>query len=118
MVERGDHGGEGEARRRYRPAARGLLFGLAATGLRLGAIGAFVLVFLTRDAGVVPDVTRMTVVLIGLDYTALACALAGVSYSAIAWHRGERGAQVWFAWVFSVVGVVGGVELMPYVIAG
>lgn len=109
---------EANARPGYRPAARGLLFGLAATGLRLGAIGTIFLFFLTQDGGFRPDVARMAIALLVLDALAVTCALIGVGYSAIAWHRGARGAQVWFAWVFSVVGVVGRIETISYVSLG
>jgi len=51
-----------------------------------------------------------------LNTVGAAVALVGVGYSAIAFHRGDRGIVLWLAWLFSVAGALLDIEPVVYLL--
>ena len=95
----------------YRPAVRGLAFGLGAIGLRACTIGLGVLVTSRESLG---GYDKLMVVLPVMNLLATLVALVGVGYSAIAAHRREWGVVLVLAWVSSVAAAVLNVETFTY----
>ena len=91
----------------YRPALRGLVFGLAALAVKAVALAWVYLrypVDLERDDFASTMATTMQAMeVFGLASTCVA--LIGVGYSAIAAHRGEWGVVLVLAWISSLLGV-------------
>ena len=90
----------------YRPALRGLLFGLYALGLRAATMGFTCMSSLEVAAQVLP----------WMNVVASLVALVGVGYSAIAAHRREWGATLVFAFLCSVVAAVFDIEPFVYAV--
>ncbi len=101
----------------YRPALRGLVFGLAAMGLRAATVGLSVLVA-SREVqhGTLSSSMNTAMQLLPvMNLVATLVALMGVGYSAIAAHRREWGAVLVLAFVFSVAAAV--LDIQPFVYA-
>lgn len=100
------------AARPYRPAVRGLVFGLVALGLRAASIGIVLLVVLVQEGRQTFDPAPAIVLLPILNLIASIVALVGVGYAAIAAHRREWGATLVLAWLFSVAAAL--FDIVPY----
>jgi len=97
----------------YKPALRGLVFGLAAIGLRAATMALAVLVT-SRESLRGSDAAM--VVLPVMNLAATVVALVGVGYSAIAAHRREWGVVLVFAWISSVAAALLNIDLFPYAV--
>lgn len=101
----------------YRPAVRGLAFGLAALGLRAVTIG-IVALLTSREvesgSGLTAFLQAWAQKLPLMNLIATLVALVGVSYSAIAAHRREWGVVLVLAWISSVVAATFDLEPFMY----
>jgi len=102
--------------RSYRPAVRGLLFGLAALGLRAVTIGVVLLVMMQQEGRANLDLTEVAQLLPIVNLVARLIALVGVGYAAIASHRREWGAVLVLAWLFSVAAALFDIEPFTYAV--
>ena len=106
--------GETASRSSYRPAMRGFMWGSIAVGIRCFTM---VLVALAMTAEVEGRGGSIGLVLLPvLNLLATVVALVGVGYSAIATHRGDRGALLALAWIFSVVAAISDIEPFIFVL--
>lgn len=95
----------------YRPALRGLAFGVGAIGLRAGTIG-LALLFSARES--LDAYEHWMVALPAMNLLATLFALVGVGYSAIAAHRREWGVVLVLAWISCVAAAVLDIDLFVY----
>ena len=95
----------------YRPALRGLAFGVGAIGLRACTIG---LALLVNACESLDGYEKLMVALPAMDLLATLVALVGVGYSAIAAHRREWSAVLVLAWICSVAAAVLNIDLFVY----
>ena|SRR5688572_27602784 len=101
----------------YRPAVRGLVFGLVALGLRAATMGLFVVIALREarsGSRLSSSVDFALLVVPAMNLVATLLALVGFGYSAIAAHRKEWGVTLVFAFVTSVVAAVLDIETFVY----
>ena len=96
----------------YRPAHRGLAFGLAAIGLRAATM-ALVVLLVSREGP--SGLDAVMILLPVMNLVATLVALVGVGYSAIAAHRREWGVVLVFAWISSVAAAL--LDVVPFTYA-
>lgn len=102
----------------YRPALRGLFFGLTALALRLATVG-FMAWAMARSGPGSPPAPTVAMLWTALPFVSLfvtLVALVGVGYSAIAAHRREWSAALVLAFASSVGAVLLDLQLFVYVI--
>lgn len=90
--------------RSYRPAVRGLVFGVLAVCIRAATVG---FLFCTATG---PEASGALPI---LNLLGTLVALVGVAYSAIASHQKQWGVVLVLAWILSVLGVL--LEIEPFV---
>lgn len=96
----------------YRPAVRGLVFGLTALGLRAASIATTTLA--VADKPLLSSNAAMEALPV-MNLAATILALVGVSYAAIAAHRREWSVALVIAWVSSIAAAL--LDVGPFVYA-
>ncbi|MCA8952323.1 MAG: hypothetical protein KDE27_22625 [Planctomycetes bacterium] len=97
----------------YRPARRGLAFGIAAVLTRASTLAAVTLASSSDDKPAF-DLGDASLILSIANPLGTILALAGVAYCAIAAHRRERSAALVIAWILNVVAALYIPELFIY----